>query len=431
MTRRESAEARARRHEEKRFEVTVKRYLTRNFAAHLAHGLLGQTGFRLLNAPTFLPAYIALLSGGSDIAVGAALALQSLGMAVTPLIGANLIAHRKRVLPIAFASGFLMRLCVLLIALAGFLLPPDTALVAIYLCLLGFGLFSGMQGVIFNFLVAKVIPVGKRGRLTGLRNFLAGLTAAAVALLAGEWFLGEAPTATGYSQTFTLAFVLTMLGLATLVFMREPVPPTRAPKQSLAGRLKGVPALLADDPAFARYFVARALATMGRMALPFYILYAGSAMALTGTNLALVTVAFTLAGTVSNLLWGSLGDRYGFRLVFLVAVGVWLGATLALVVTTGLWASVVVFAFIGAAAQGFQHASVNLTLEFGHRHDLPMRIAIANTAAELAGALGPLAGGLLAYALGYGAVFAASSAFLVIGGAIVALSVAEPRTARR
>ena len=48
-------EARARR-AERRFEVTVRRHLTRNFIAHLLHGMLGQTGFRLVNAPTFLPA---------------------------------------------------------------------------------------------------------------------------------------------------------------------------------------------------------------------------------------------------------------------------------------------------------------------------------------------------------------------------------------
>ena len=37
-----------------------------------------------------------------------------------------------------------------------------------------FGFFMGMQGVIFNFLMAKVIPVELRGRLSGLRNALAG-----------------------------------------------------------------------------------------------------------------------------------------------------------------------------------------------------------------------------------------------------------------
>ena len=38
-------------------------FLRGNYFAMLAHGLLGQTGFRLIMAPTFVPAYIFLLSG--------------------------------------------------------------------------------------------------------------------------------------------------------------------------------------------------------------------------------------------------------------------------------------------------------------------------------------------------------------------------------
>ncbi|MEE4300213.1 MAG: hypothetical protein V2J24_12295, partial [Pseudomonadales bacterium] len=87
------------------FAREVERHLLRNYLAHLAHGLLGQTGFRLLNAPTFLPAYVLMLSGGSDIAVGFVLSLQALGMLITPTIGANLIEHRTRVLPVGFVTG--------------------------------------------------------------------------------------------------------------------------------------------------------------------------------------------------------------------------------------------------------------------------------------------------------------------------------------
>jgi len=419
-------EARARR-AERRFDVTVRRHLTRNFIAHLLHGMLGQTGFRLVNAPTFLPAYVLMLSGGSDIAVGAALSLQSLGMMLTPFIGATLIEHRPKVLPIGMVIGTAMRLSVLGIALSGLLLPPDLALVAIFGWLLLFGLFQGMQGVLFNFLMAKVIPVSKRGRLTGLRNFLAGITSAVVAYAGGRYFLGDSPDVIGYSYTFVLAFVLTMCGLLMLLFMREPAPPVLRSKTSVVTRLRELPALLKDDPDFARYFLARALASTGRMALPFYVLYAGTSMHLSGANLALTTIAFTIAGTVSNLLWGALGDRHGFRLVFLCATGVWILATCTLLVSSGVMVTVTVFAAVGAAVQGFQNASANLTLEFGRREDLPARIALANTASELMGSIGPLAGGFIAASFGYHAVFAVAVAFLAAGGLLVQLKVRDPR----
>lgn len=415
------------KHAERRYELQVKRDLNRNFYAHLGHGMLGQTGFRLVNAPTFLPAYIMLLSGGSEMMVGLALSLQALGMTLTPFVGANLIEHRKRVLPVGFLVGGMMRLSILLIALSGFLLAGTQALLAIMVCLTMLGLFQGMQGVIFNFLMSKVIPVKKRGRLTGLRNFLAGITSAAVAWLGGHYLLGDVPTAQGYSMTFLLAFVLTSIGLLILLWVREPEPPTVKVKQGLWQRLGEVPALLRNDTAFTRYFLARSLATMGRMAMPFYILFAGQTIGLTGQTLGVITFAFTIAGTVSNLAWGAMADRRGFRGTFLLSISLWVLSTLVLLIADSFWATVLVFIGIGVAVQGFQNSAMNLTLEFGDRDNLPMRIAIANTASEVAGTIGPLLGGLLAAAFGFEAVFAVSIAFLVVGGIVVRIYVPEPR----
>ena len=415
------------RHAERRYDLQVQRDLPRNFYAHLGHGMLGQTGFRLINAPTFLPAYIMLLSGGSEMMVGLALSVQALGMMLTPLLGANLIEHRKRVLPVGFLIGAMMRLSVLFIALSGLLLGGTSVLVAILVSLTLLGLFQGMQGVVFNFLMSKVIPVKKRGRLTGLRNFLAGITSAAVAWLGGHYLLGEVPTAAGYSYTFLLAFVLTSIGLLLLLFVREPEPPTVKVKLGLVQRLGEVPQLLREDPAFSRYFLARSLATMGRMAMPFYILFAGQSIGLSGQNLGIITFAFTIAGTMSNLAWGSMADRHGFRGTFLLSIALWVVSTLVLLVASSQWLIILVFIGIGAAVQGFQNSSINLTLEFGDRDNLPMRIAIANTASELAGTLGPLLGGVLAALLGYEAVFMASIVFLIIGGAVVRIYVPEPR----
>src|SRR3954470_21756093 len=94
---------------EQAYEHFVWRNLKRNYAGHYLHGMLGMTGFRLVNAPTFVPAYLHMLSG-SDVAVGLGLALQQLGGAVSPIVGASQIEHRKRVMPVAMWMGTLMRL---------------------------------------------------------------------------------------------------------------------------------------------------------------------------------------------------------------------------------------------------------------------------------------------------------------------------------
>ena len=161
----------------RRYEITVLRNLNVNFLSYMAHGILSQIGFRLVNAPTFVPAYLLILSGGSNLLVGLALFCQGLGQTVTPLWGANMISNRKIVGPIAIKIGFIMRINILFIGLAGLYFPNEITLIFVIFLLGLFGLAEGMQGVIFNYLTSKILPVARRGSLVGFRNFVGGLSA--------------------------------------------------------------------------------------------------------------------------------------------------------------------------------------------------------------------------------------------------------------
>ena len=411
------------------YQAQIAKDLPRNYAAHLIHGLFGQTGFRLVHAPTFLPAYIFLLSG-SELLVGVALAAQHFGAALSSIVGANLIEHRRRVLPIGFTIGMLMRLQVLGLALSGLLLPPDIAFIAVCIFLGLFGFFMGMQGVIFNFLMSKVIPVARRGKLTGLRNFLAGITASAVAYLGGRHFIETNALGNGYSATFLMAFVLTSFGLLMLLMVREPQPPTVRHRTKLFQRFRQLPGLLRSDPAYTWFFTARALTALGMIAVPFYVIYAGQHVGLSGTNIGLLTIAFMLSGTTTNLAWGALADHKGNRLVFILSIVIWIMATLSLLVADTLPMFLVIFACLGAGLGGFQISSQNLVLEFGLRHDLPMRIAISNAATSLMMAIGPLLGGVLVTMYSYATVFWTAIAFQLAALVLVILRVEEPRFRR-
>lgn len=424
----ESADADRRGEEqEAAYREEVWAYLPRNYVGHVLHGLLGQTGFRLINAPTFIPSYLFALSG-SDFVVGLARAMQYFGMFLSPIWAATLIEHRRRVLPMGFAIGAVMRVQILGIALAGFFLSGSARLAAVCLFLGLFGFFLGMQGVIFNYLMSKVIPVEKRGFLLGLRNFLAGGTAIGVAWLAGSRLVEADALGDGYAATFLLAFGLTAVGLCMLMLMREPRPPIVKSQESVLTRLRDLPGLLRSDVDFARYFVCRALGTMGRMAVPFYILYAGTRAQISGAQLGQLTALFLLAQTSANLAWGWLADRTGFRLVFILALLTWMAASGLLLVSAEFWALAAVLMGLGAGQGGFQLASQNIVLEFGAREDLPMRIAMVSSGTELVGAVGPLVGGAVAATWSYPAVFWISLVFQGLAVAGMAFFVEEPRS---
>jgi MFS family permease len=399
-----NSEGRSTASRETEYHAQVERDLPRNFMANLAHGMLGLTGFRLMNAPTFVPAYVFSLTG-SKMAVGFALGAQFIGMAMSSVWGATLVEHRPRVMKVVLLVGWLMRLQIFGLALSAFLLSGEWALIAVCVSLMLFGFFNGIQGVAFNVLMSKIIPITKRGKLIGMRNFLGGLIAAGVAYLGGQYLVGKNVFGNGYASTFMLSFILTSLGITALTYIREPdALSVRAKSTGLRERLAEIPAMLRGDPNYRRFFFARALGALGTAAVPFYILHVGNFVDLS-VNLGWFSLAFLLPPTASNLMWGKIADTKGYRLVFLLSVGLWCLSTVLLIFSTTLPLLLLAFCGLGTGLAGYQLASSSFVLEFGEPHELPMLIAISDTASHVMMVTGPLLGGLIATTMDFPTVF--------------------------
>jgi MFS family permease len=254
--------------------------------------------------------------------------------------------------------------------------------------------------------MSKVIPTNQRGKLMGWRNFLGGLTASGVAYLGGEYLVGLNAFGNGYASTFMLSFILTSIGISALTFVREPVSLTTRKKPSgFIERVADIPGILKSDHNYRKFFYAVGLGALGSAAIPFYILYIGDYIHLSGTALGYFSLAFLLSLTVCNLIWGKIADTKGYRLVFLLSVGLWGLSTLMLLVGSSFMVFIIAFCGLGAGFGGYQVASQNFVLEFGEPHELPMLIAISNTASYLMMAVGPLIGGVIATHFGYEKIF--------------------------
>lgn len=417
------------------YDKFVRDNLPRNYLGHYLHGMLGMTGFRLVNAPTFVPAYLHSISG-SDAWVGLGSSLQQLGSIISPIVGAAQIEHRKKVLPISVTLGLLMRLQILGLAVSGWFLMGPVALFFALLFLFLLGLFQGPQRVAFQFLFAKVIPTRLRGRLNAWRSMTGGLIAAVLSYVAGSWLVANHVGGNGYATTFFVSFVLTSLGLMALqALMREPQPPTVRARTSLRERIKDFPALIASDRGYMWFLIARTLAMGSRIGQPFFFLFAASALGVSasgdpvefGKLLALFSVAYMGADTVMNLVWGYMADRGGFRSIFVISNALYLASILGLMFANDLTLALIAFVGIGAAQSGYQMSTTNIVLEYGHAHDVPMRMALSNTAEGLMGALAPIVGGALAVAWGYDAAFVATLACISVALVLSLWKVDEPR----
>lgn len=414
-------------------EAEYERYvwdnLRRNYIGNFVHGMLGMTGFRLVNAPTFLPAYLHMVSGSNTI-VGLGLALQQVGNVISPLFASTSIEHRTKIMPAAVLFGSLGRLAILGMALVGWFLKGQPLVIALLVFIFLFGVFMGAQRVAFSLLISKVIPISRRGRLQAWRNATGGLIAAALAYVAGKYLIGGNAFGNGYSTTFVLAFVLTSAGLWALqVLLREPEPPTVRVQSRFRERMREAPRMIAEDPAYGLFLLAQMLATSARIAAPFYILYVGQQMKIDGAVLGLLTLAFLGADTISNLAWGYIGDKRGFRLVLLISIAGWIASTALLM---GLHTPAAIFAAfvgLGATQAGYMMAAQTMILEFGDRDDLPMRIGLSTTAEGVTATLGPLLGGPAADLLGYDFVFG-SSIGLLLAAFVILLMFKDPRARR-
>jgi MFS family permease len=450
-----AAEDEALRLREAAYEKFVWDNLPRNFAANFMHGMLGMTGFRMvLNTPTFIPVYLHLLAAGvmgmappplrmlvnPDFIVGLGLSLQQVGQVVSPIVGATHIEHRKKVLPASILMGTLMRVQLLGMAVCGWFLSGAPLLAAMLVFLTLFGVFSGAQRVAFQLLLAKVIPISKRGQLQGWRNLTGSLLAALLSWVAGRYLLGAHPLSlgakvfgiqlfhNGYSTTFMFAFILTSAGLSVLqLLLREPEPAKLRAKMKVSDRLRHLPELLRTDRGFMFFMIAQILAMASRIAAPFYILFASRTVALTGENIGLLTVAMTLGDALSNMLWGYLGDRSGFRSTFVIALLLWIGSTVLLMATHSPAAVFVAFFGLGAGQSGYMMSSQTMVLEFGLREDMAMRLAFSGTAEGLMLTLGPLLGGVIAALAGYPTLFVLSIVLEAVALAVLLFLVEEPR----
>ena len=404
----------------------VEANLKRNYTANFVHGVLGMTGFRLIYAPTIIPAYLLAITG-SAAAVGLGTALLQLGATISPILSGARIEHRSHILPYSIRVGSMMRLAILGMALAGWFLTGHVLVFVTLALFLFLGFFNGAQRVAFQMVMAKVIPISRRGRLQGYRNMAGGLIAAVLAWVAGKYFIAGEWLGNGYATTFLFAFVLTSAGLLVLQTMiREPPAPASRPVIPLRERIRQFPQLL-EDRDFARFIAAQACATAIRIGGPFWTVYAAHRLGMTGALIGGLSFAFLGADTLSNLLWGPMGDRLGFRIVYILSLALAATGVLLLMVFGTAPAIYLAFVLLGVGGSGWMLAATTMVLEFGAHEDIPMRLAFVTTAEGAVAALGPVLAGLLVAAAGFEPLFALTLAGIAASLALMIFAVREPR----
>ena len=424
-----------------------------NFSVNLLDVTFITLAFSLISRETVLPVLVSQLTD-SKLAIGLVPAAWSLGIYLPQLLTANMaerMAYKKPF--VALVSLFCERVPYLLVGLFVLTFAQSAPTVALVAVLLGIGLAATGAGVAtpaWLDMIAKVIPVRRRGIWLGLGHGLGQLMG-----VAGAYFVGRVLVSYAFPSNFALlffvAFVVMTFSWVGLALTREP--PSEITKEAvpLSSYLRRVSNFLKQDRNFRRYLISKSLVNLGGMSTGFFAVYGTELYALDGRGVGLLTAVLVGAQAVLHPLWGLLADRVGHKAVLTAgAFFIVLAPLSALIVggssgleagdaagggvaaSSSMWGAVppglvLTFIFLATYLAADHTSSLNIILEFSAPEDRPTYAGLTNTllAPILVGA--PILGGWLTGALGYATMFRVSLAVAMVAFCLMLLWVKEPR----
>ena len=275
-------------------------------------------------------------------------------------------------------------------------------------------------------MVAKIIPVDKRGRFFGITNFI-GNGSGILGALAVTYVLDKFAFPMGYVLSFTAAAILIFLSWVALSLTREPAVYTSKPVISQMTYLRSLPEIVRKDRNFAKYLVAQIMYSLSWMASGFLIVYTARTWNLPDSQAGGFVVAMQVGQALANLLFGFLADRKGHKLSLEIGL---LGNVLSLgiaVFAPGPAWFYPIFFLRGAVTASTFISGTAIVMEFTGAENRPTYIGLANTIPGIAGSIAPLIGGWLAGAINYQTMFVVSALIGAISWGLMRFTVAEPR----
>jgi MFS family permease len=400
-----------------------------NFWVNVLDVVFFTLGASIVARDTVMPALVSKLTD-SKLALGLIPAIFSMGFYLPQLFIANLAEQLRYKKPfVMWIGGLVERTPFFLIALAIWyfgLASPTLTLGLFFLLLTISASGSGIGTPPWFDMIAKVIPLQRRGMWSGLSHSLGALIGAAGSLYVGQ-VLDLIVYPLNFALLFLIAAVMLTISFGGLALTREP--PSDLVKESipLARYLSQLPEVLSRDANYRRFLLSRTTTQLGTMGVGFFMAYGLERFHIDGVGVGRLTALLIFAQAVMNLVWGVIGDRIGHKRVLGMAAFAMSGAALvAWWATSSLWLAIT-FALVGVYIGADGASALNIILEFCAPEDRPTYIGLTNTLLAPVLISAPLLGGWLAAQFGYRPLFLVAAAIALFGALLMTLWVREPR----
>jgi MFS family permease len=400
-----------------------------NFLVNSLDGASFWFGMSFFSSTIILPLFVSHFTD-SPLTIGLISFLGWGGIFLPQLFMANAVerAPVKKFFPVTLGF-FLERLPIFLLAPAVYFLAIRQPLLTLIIFFVLYAWHNFGAGVIivgWQDLIAKIIPVEKRGRFFGISNFIGNGTGI-LGALAVPFLLGKFDFPLGYVYAFSITAVFIFLSWVFLSLTREPAVPNSKPQVSQREYMRSLPEILRRDRNFRNYLLTQIVFSLSGMPTGFLIVYAVKTWSLPDAQAGGFMIALQVGLTLANLFFGFFSDHKGHKMSLEICLALSTLTLLLAILAPSPWWFFPIFFLRGAVNAGSIISGISIVYEFTGAEDRPTYIGLANTIPGMAGSIAPLIGGWLAGAISYRWMFILSAAIGAAGWVLLRFAVREPR----
>ena len=376
----------------------------RNFWLGVYNGVLVNGAEAFFHSSLVLAPFLAQL-GAPAAVIGLVPALRVGGWLLPQLFVASRLAHQpfklpwyRRVSLLRFAAFAGMTLSVFVLrGQPQWIVPVVLAMLALN------AVGSGVSGVSFADVTAKVVPHYRLGTFWALRNAVGGLLALLSGLVLRRVLASDLAFPVNFGVLFLVGTTLTGFAYLSFSLIREPAgkPTLKEPFRHMLGR---IPEILREDVSFRRYMRVRFLALLALLAEPFYAVYALRVLEVPPSVLGVFLILATSASITANFLFRRAANRGGSVTIFQLSVGLLLAAPVVALLAPSWHVFALVFMLSAAGNTGVGTAAWNLLYAVSPERERLLYVGTANSLLSLPSFAPILAGGLLGW-LGFRPLF--------------------------
>lgn len=408
----------------------------RNFALLLTGSASFWVMMGFVSISTVVPVLVSKFTNSAFL-IGSVGALFRLSWMLPQMAIARIVQDKPLKKPFLY-PGIIGRSLSLLLVPAALLLGvaryPGAMLVVIFLYL---ALFSGSDSIIavpWSDILARAIPLERRGRLFGWSQAVGQLAGVGVGVAVGA-ILGSTrfPFPRDYALLFVLGFVSLLPSAISLPLLKEPPPEPAPVGEDTIRPGGGAVQMVMRDPSFRRLILCRMLVAFSGMASGFYVVHAADVGQLPEQVIGQFVMAQTIGGLVGSLAFGRLSERRGPLWVIRAGSAVAaIGPIFALVANAEIgstWTYIIVFMALGTLDSVWMQGFSNYVIEIAPGPRRPVYVGTANTILSLS-TLAPIFGGWLLQTTSYTVLFGLTTVVLIAGFVVSLTMRSAYKTAR-